>query len=221
MGNLEFQEMKPVNMKQHWFYVLAVMKRWWTHVLLNMYRCLLDTGCCNCRLQNVCNHAGMDTPPPSGGPVAISPLNIQTQTCFYSISSRSIKHPKVRNGDEFQQRGQKKSANSLQMFFFFCFFSRLREHDVALADEKKKDSTAGESSMNYEQKRPSTAFFFFCLFAFPKKEKGVTCMQTHIYPSHKQEKGGLIVFTLWRTHMQKTQLLFNPSGTSFKPLAVL
>lgn len=183
--NLEFQEMKPANMKQHWLDVLATIKRWWVHVLLNFWT--LAAVIIGFKMSAVLK--GWRHPPPPPTTKQEAPLNIQNQTWFYSISSRSIKHLRVRNGDEFQQRGQEKSANSLQMFSFFFFFPGcVREHDVALADEKRKDSTAGESSMNYEQKRPTPAFLSACLLFQRNRKESFACRHIFIHPTSRRKE---------------------------------
>ena len=114
-------------------------------------------------------------------------LILQLQTLIYSNSSSSIECPKkkkkkkIRNGGEFQQRGQKNSANSLQM----CLRSVWGEHCAALAWEKKY-SAHGRKFNELRAKKhqwPSTAGSD-CLSGFPEKREEAT--------------QGHIDFALWR-----------------------
>lgn len=91
------------------------------------------------------------------------------------------KKKKIRNGGEFQQRGQKNSANSLQM----CLRSVWGEHCAALAWEKKY-SAHGRKFNELRAKKhqwPSTAGSD-CLSGFPEKREEAT--------------QGHIDFALWR-----------------------
>lgn len=96
-------------------------------------------------------------------------------------SSAQKKKKKIRNGDEFQQRGQKNSANSLQM----CLRSVWGEHCAALTGEKKYSAYRRKFNELRAKKHqwPSTAGSD-CLSGFPEKREEAT--QEHI------------VFALWR-----------------------
>lgn len=93
-----------------------------------------------------------------GDLVTTFPPYSTTQMWIYSNSFSSFECPKLRNEGEFQQRGQKNSANSLQM----CLGAVWGERCAALAGEKK-GSARRESSTSYEWKTLVTEYSWFWL----------------------------------------------------------
>lgn len=130
-----------------------------------------------------------------------------TSTLALSSSTSASSPPpaeeeKIRNGDGFQQRGQKNSANSLQM----CL--RAAQGSAALPSlESKEGRRRGESSVSYEGKtaaRPSTAGSDRLL---KRKEKGddprthcfhsleeLSACRTHELPNAKKKRSTVVLF---------------------------
>lgn len=92
---------------------------------------------------------------------------LQLRRGYFQILLAQSSAQKIRNGGEFQQRGQKNSANSLQM----CLWAVWGEHCAALAREKK-DSALEKVQwiMSKKHQWPSTAGSDW-LSGFPGKRK--------------------------------------------------
>lgn len=110
-------------------------------------------------------------------------LTLRLRRGFIKILLAQSSAQKIRNGGEFQQRGQKNSANSLQM----CLRA-VRGNTVLPSLERKKDSawTKFNELRGENNSEPGTAGSD-SLSGFPGKRKEAT-------QEHKR-----IVFTLWRS----------------------
>lgn len=135
----------------------------------------------------------------AGDLVTIFPPYSAAQTWIYSNSFSSIERPKLRNGGEFQQRGQKNLANALQM----CLWA-VRGNTVLPSLERNR-ALHGESSANYEWKTLVTKYSWFWLsvwcsreekgdntgthaHSFPPLEELLVCRITDVYISHPLSK---------------------------------
>ncbi len=112
---------------------------------------------------------------------------------FFQILLAHLSARKIRNGSEFQQRGQKNSANSLQM----CLWAVWGSSVLPSLERKRTLHCTGESSMNYEWKTSVTQYSWFWLSVwFSEKRKQATqeyiifpllvCRITGVFVSHPE-----------------------------------
>lgn len=111
----------------------------------------------------------------AGGLVTTFPPYSATQTWIYSDSFSSIECPKNQERGEFQQRGQKNSANSLQMCLWAVW------GNTVLPSLERKRTLHGESSTNYEQKTLVTEYSWFCLSVWCSREEKGGNLGTHAH----------------------------------------
>lgn len=109
-------------------------------------------------------------------------LILQPRNGFIQILSAQSSAQKIRNGSEFQQRGQKNSANSLQMCLWAVW------GNTVLPSLERKRTLHGESSVNYERKTSVTQYSWFCLTVWFSREEKRGNTETQACSFHSLEE---------------------------------